>query len=315
MWTPEIVLLTGEITEQQREKLRRLLDQLPRVAIAAVTNGDPVGEWAIRLTGAGEAVLEPIGLVLRPQVVDDRTYDQILNIMAIARDDEAEGGSGDWASEPTLVDLPIHTAVEAAEDEAADAHAGAAETGADEGDGDSGDEPQLDPEREARVAVVAAIAGVGSDAEVRDLPVRPPRLLLLGPVELLHATGPVEPSKRKRFTEIAAFLALNPGCDHHGIDAAIWPGTRVTDNARNTAMSKLRRWLSGDYFPRYQADTGYRLAEEFETDWHAWQQLLPGSAEHASTEELEAALALVAAAPSMRCPPAGTRGPRRSSRR
>ena len=76
----------------------------------------------------------------------------------------------------------------------------------------------------------------------------------------------MEPSKRGSLTELAALLALFPGRGHASIDEAIWPGRRVSDNTRNTAMSKLRRWLGrdsgeADYLPRLQVGTGYRLAD------------------------------------------------------
>lgn len=129
-----------------------------------------------------------------------------------------------------------------------------------------------------------------------------PQLLLLGPVQVAGATGVVEPTKKARLTELAAILATNPGCDHTTIDACYLPGQRVNDNARNTQMSKLRRWLGKsldgeDYLPRYQCLAGYRLHKAVASDWDQWHELLPAGPAKAPTEALAAALTLVRGRP------------------
>lgn len=103
-WTPEIVLLAGDITNRQRQQLQDLVEQLPRVAIAAVTTAAPMGEWALRLDGPDTAVLEPIGLQIRPQRLDDATCAGLLDVLSIA--DEPALSPQPVAPEPTLADLP-----------------------------------------------------------------------------------------------------------------------------------------------------------------------------------------------------------------
>ena len=104
LWAPEIVLLTGQVTATQRAQLEQLIDQLPRVAIAAVTAGPAVhGGWGLRLED-DTAVLEPIGLQLTPQRLDDNTYRQLLDVVSLT--DEAPEGQPDAAPEPTLQNLP-----------------------------------------------------------------------------------------------------------------------------------------------------------------------------------------------------------------
>lgn len=255
-WTPEIVLLAGHITSHQRYQLGRLIDQLPRVAIAAVVNGEPVGEWCLRLTD-DSAILEPMGLQIRPQRIDDQTYGKILDLMSIAATDASPTGSD--LPEPAVSELPAPVA-----------------------------EDVID-----LVAVEAAAALVQSG---------PPRLLVLGPVEVVDADGPVEPSKKSRLTELFAYLAFHPGSDFSVIDAAVWPGARTGPNTRNTAMSKLRRWLGtdasgADYLPRHQAETGYRLGPAVRSDWDAWNSLLPTGPVGAAPEDLERALRLVRGRP------------------
>jgi len=141
----------------------------------------------------------------------------------------------------------------------------------------------------------AAVAAAGAGA---------PRILLLGPVKVEGAIdGLVEPSRRNRLTELAAILALNPGCDHTVIDASYYPGERVGDNARNTQISKLRRWLGrdsagDDYLPRYHdADASYQLHDAVLTDWDQFKQLLAAGPVAASTEALDQALSLVRGRP------------------
>ncbi|MDP9220612.1 MAG: LysM peptidoglycan-binding domain-containing protein [Actinomycetota bacterium] len=254
-WTPEIVLLAGHITSHQRYQLGRLIDQLPRVAIAAVVNGEPVGEWCLRLTD-DTAILEPMGLQIRPQRIDDQTYGKILDLMSIAATDASP--SGDEVPEPAVTDLPAAVSED--------------------------------------VIDLAAVAAAESSR------LEPPRLLVLGPVDVVDANGPVEPSKKSRLTELFAYLAFHPGSDFSVIDAAVWPGARTSPNTRNTAMSKLRRWLGtdasgADYLPRHQAETGYRLGDAVRSDWDVWCALLPSGAVGAEPEDLERALRLVRGRP------------------
>ncbi|MGO8610223.1 hypothetical protein ACC848_45565, partial [Rhizobium johnstonii] len=62
LWTPEIVLITTPLTDQQRGQLDNLLTHLPRVAIAAVNAGEPItGGWGLQVQD-NTAVLAPIGL-------------------------------------------------------------------------------------------------------------------------------------------------------------------------------------------------------------------------------------------------------------
>jgi hypothetical protein len=125
----------------------------------------------------------------------------------------------------------------------------------------------------------------------------PPLVQLLGSVELLHPRGTVERSKQRQLTEIAAYLCLHPGRDHTHLSEAIWPGARTLDNTRNTAVSKLRKWLGTntdgeDYVPRV-LDDGYRLHPDVRSDWQLWHELLPQGPAAADTAALTAALELI----------------------
>ena len=90
-WFPQIVLLATPLTARQRNQLTALLDGLPRVAVAAVTTGPGPGPWALRLTEPGEdAVLDPLGLRLRPQRIDPAGYRAILDVAALTGIDPTE---------------------------------------------------------------------------------------------------------------------------------------------------------------------------------------------------------------------------------
>jgi len=107
IWTPEIVLIAGEITDSQRTTLAGVLESLPRVAVAAVTSGEPVGEWSLTLGEDNTAVLAPIGLTLRPQRVDEATYAHLTEVMATANTTTPAATS---AGEAQVADLPEPTA-------------------------------------------------------------------------------------------------------------------------------------------------------------------------------------------------------------
>jgi hypothetical protein len=127
-----------------------------------------------------------------------------------------------------------------------------------------------------------------------------PTLRVLGPVRL-DAYGPApDPSHQARLTELAALLALVPASTAASIDEAIWPDRRADtiQNTRNTAVSRLRRWLAGDADGPYLARGSLQL--RLATDWHAFLDLsghAPDTMLSRSTAQLTAALRLVSGQP------------------
>lgn len=330
-WSPEIVLLAGTITDRQRNQLEALVDELPRVALAAITTGVSVGEWALDLTAgdtADQAILSPIGLQIRPQRIPAEQYGHILELAALTDvDDDVD--TVDEQPEPTLaqvsaitprddVDQTSDTApvVDEAEDEPApEGHVERADAVPEDEDvvDDVTAAVQVDldvptPARDAPAATeVAAAASETADAEaaaVQVMPLPAPMILVMGPVEIANATGKVESSKRGRLLEYAAYLALNAGATHTAIDDAIWPNRKSPDNlnTRNTATSKLRSWLGRspegeDYLPRHQSGNGYGFLPAVRTDVDQWNELLVDGPLNAPTENLLAALKLVRGRP------------------
>ncbi|MFJ2191644.1 LysM peptidoglycan-binding domain-containing protein [Kitasatospora sp. NPDC087861] len=101
-----------------------------------------------------------------------------------------------------------------------------------------------------------------------------PSVLVLGPVAIEGAAGQVDSNRRRTATELIAYLALNPGVDHHSLDAALWPGQIVSKQVRNAAISRARSWLGSApdaalHLPRVQDtdDNRYRLADTVDCDW------------------------------------------------
>ncbi|MER7658231.1 hypothetical protein [Streptomyces albidoflavus] len=134
-----------------------------------------------------------------------------------------------------------------------------------------------------------------------------PTVLLLGPVSVDGAVGRIDSSRRNAGTELVAFLALNPGVDHHAIDDALWPGRLVGKEMRNAVVSRTRSWLGKDtdghlHFPRVQdaGDSRYRLGPQVSCDWTRFQDLArTGLAHHDEdgTLALRHALSLVRGRP------------------
>ncbi len=305
-WYPEILLLGAPVDPSDRARLEDLLQDLPRVSLAAVTAADSTpAEWTLTLgpTDArpdGVAVLRPLNLALRPQRLSAQDLDQLLGLLAVtdlpAKDLPCEDPAAPVliVEEPSLADLgrlatppPVHLvlAPEPTEPEA---------TAADSANAD----------RDAVTPVEPAYADTvepGDHKPPTELGGEPaPVVQVLGPVTVLHARGRLESDRRNQLTEIAAFIALHPGLDHTHLDDAKWPGSRNLTNTRNSAISKLRRWLATaadgtEHLP--DAAAGYRLHPDVRSDWDLWLELLPDGPAGASTHALADALELVKGQP------------------
>ncbi|MCA0296530.1 MAG: LysM peptidoglycan-binding domain-containing protein [Actinobacteria bacterium] len=295
-WSPEIVIIPGELTDRQRNLLANLVDALPRVAIAAVTGATaPIGEWTLQLHDDRTATLNPVGLTLTPQLVTAAAYSSLLHLVEIATYDDLIAATRDDPEDaPQAAERPQEppTAPDAANDQP-----------------ETGSAPQI----AAQASVPATIITTASP-DIRLVtapPVSPqpdvaeaeessgPTIRVLGPVELDRADGPVEPTKRARLMEYATYLLLHPTATAADIDDAIWPSRAKDDNTttRNTMNSKLRRWLGHDeqgtpYLPL----NSYTLAG-VTSDWGRWRQLLPKGAGRAPSANLVEAIKLVRGRP------------------
>ncbi|MEU0389223.1 LysM peptidoglycan-binding domain-containing protein [Streptomyces chartreusis] len=134
-----------------------------------------------------------------------------------------------------------------------------------------------------------------------------PSILLLGPLAIDGATGRVDSNRKSVATELLAFLALHPGSDHHAVDSALWPTSRVNKEMRNAVISRARSWLGTDadgnqHLPRVQntPDKRYRLGPHVTCDWLTFQHhARQGFNDHSEDGDLalRRALALVRGRP------------------
>jgi DNA-binding SARP family transcriptional activator len=138
-----------------------------------------------------------------------------------------------------------------------------------------------------------------------------PRVLVLGPVEIQGVTDDVPRDRRRRTTELIAYLALHPHASHHQLDEALWPGARVSRNTRNPLVSRARRWL-GDapdgrsYVGKFSDGELYTLHPAITCDWHDFCTLSKRglAAGPDGLDDLHAALDLVRGRPFLGVDPA-----------
>jgi len=124
-----------------------------------------------------------------------------------------------------------------------------------------------------------------------------PVLQLLGPINLIGATGPLPPRAAKQCLEYCAWLLEHPGTSAQAMVSAL----AVAEGTRRSNMSRLRTWLGNDpegnpYLP--DAYTGrIALHPAVSSDWQRLQILTTGGVNRASDDGLQAALKLVRGAP------------------
>jgi hypothetical protein len=267
-WAPEIVLGSAALTPAQRRRLEHVVCAAPRVTTAAVLLGDQGSAWSLRLgAGPGEAaVLQPVGLELTPQALAAPETATVLQLVeATGRTDTTPAP---WWADTDDPDPPPGNVTYLGR-----------RFGGWAADAEEGDE------------VAQTVAGSGWDA------VAHPTLMLLGPVELLGATGPVPPRASKQCLEYCAWLLEFPGRTAHAMASAL----AVAEGTRRSNMSRLRSWLGDSengeaYLP--DAYTGrIALHPAVSSDWQRLQILTATGVNRASTDALRAALQLVRGAP------------------
>lgn len=327
-WIPEIVILGELPAEDVRAELAELVTRLPRVGIASVTAGHLVGDWTLELGDDHTATLQPLGLQLTPQLVDQVEYAKILELLR-ATDAEAVDGTAVFEPELELSEIPVTIAAPAAA--AASPLSVVPPLEETEDDDSWKDELRrlLPPESFASRApqpvdeeIPAAaetinqvdVDEVTEEETVAAATVTPlhtsPYIRLLGTVALHGARGE-EPRTPKtsetnrsavaRATELVAFLSLNRGANAVEVHQAFWPaadpsGSKASTN-RNALTHKARKWLGNNdagepYLPPVGSE-GYRLHEDVRSDWDLWLELVGDDPSKASTDDLVQALKLV----------------------
>ena len=125
-----------------------------------------------------------------------------------------------------------------------------------------------------RAVVSSALPAVPETVlDLRDDVPAPPRILVLGNVHVERADDEAAPNRRRRATELIAYLALHAGASAHEIDEALWPGKRIEKTTRNPFISRARQWLGRSldgepYLPLVVDGGNYKLRPDVSCDWH-----------------------------------------------
>ena len=267
-WAPEVVLVHQSLSTAQSTRLSALIDAEPKVTLAAVVVGPVAAAWSLRGDGSSaepRVLLEPAGLSLAPQRLEPPELTAVVDLIETT------------ASEDTTP-APWWNEVEVQPDPPPD------------------NVTYLDSRTwgtansEERALIMEAAMDPGHS-------VHHPILQLLGPIELLGATGTVPPRAAKQCLEYCAWLLENPGSTAQAMVAAL----AVAEGTRRSNMSRLRSWLGTSpdgeaYLP--DAYTGrITLHPAISSDWQRLQILTSTGVNRASDDGLQAALELVRGAP------------------
>lgn len=287
-WTPEIVLLRHLPDEKTQAELVALIEHSPRVGIAAISNGQLSGSWALNIAADHSAVLSPAGISIRAQVVAGDEYQHILTSLAVTAQ-EAQ-------STPVIEETPTEAEAIRLETETETAPAS----------GWDFDEDDVDAPAKAETSLAAAEPDV---EEPLELPApTAPVIRLLGQIRVDGAKGPEPRTEKTTYvapaTELLVYLALNPRASGGDVSETMWPGKRDTATSnRNQLMSRARRWLGGtegddsEFYVPNISTSQYSLHPDVKTDWDYFKDLVGSDLSKTPTRNLVAAMKLVEGQP------------------
>jgi len=285
-WAPEVVLINQALSDEQTTRLVQLLTSEPRVTVAGVVSTPlPQAPWTLTLqppdVAGGAAAdlrapvtgtLHPLGLVLRPQLLERPAHRAMVDLVAVTGQEETtpapwwdHGGGPPSAPPPDNVTY----------------------LGKRFGGWGSDNSEQA---KESGV-VLEQLLGAGGEE------LHHPILRLLGPIDLLGAAGTVPPRAGRQCLEYCCWLLEHPGTTAQAMASALV----VAEGTRRSNMSRLRAWLGADvegnpYLP--DAYTGRILLHpSVSSDWQRLQILTAAGVNKTSTGALRAALELVRGAP------------------
>ncbi len=274
-WAPEIVLVNQDVDDGQRTRLQRLLDAEPQVTMAAVVVGATDDEQRWALTGdpshpEARAVLTPGRRLLAPQRIESPARQAVADLIRVSGSEETTPAPWWWHDADVQAKSPPDNVTFL---EARSATWGRADT--------------------ERGSVIMRVLHGTDAAALSPYPV----LQLLGPINLVGATGPLPPRAAKQCLEYCAWLLEHPGTTAQAMRSAL----AIAEGTRRSNMSRLRGWLGEDpegqaYLP--DAYTGrIALHPAVSSDWQRLQILTAGGVNRAGDDGLHAALELVRGAP------------------
>jgi len=275
-WAPEIVLVNQSLDDGQRARLERLLDAEPQVTMAAVVVGAAEDDQRWTLTADPSrpdamATLTPGHRLLTPQRIEAPARQAVVDLIRISGSAETTPAPWWWHDAEVQAKSPPGNVTYL---EARGATWGREDT-------------------ERGSAVMRVLSGTDDTSTPSPYPV----LQLLGPINLIGATGPLPPRAAKQCLEYCAWLLEHPGTTAQAMGSAL----AVAEGTRRSNMSRLRSWLGEDpegkpYLP--DAYTGrIALHPAVSSDWQRLQLLTAGGVNRAIEDGLQAALELVRGAP------------------
>ncbi|HET9873251.1 MAG TPA: LysM peptidoglycan-binding domain-containing protein [Propionibacteriaceae bacterium] len=283
-WVPEVVFIGQELGESQRRRLDALTTAEPRATIAAViAGGASQATWSLDLEGAARQAgadlptatptgrLQPVDVPLVPQLIQPPAGDAVLSLLGATGSELTEPAP--WWPEPT----------ESPPDSSGSniRYLAAGEDARDRG-------TAREAERRWNDMDAAGITNAS---------VHSPVLLLLGPIELVGAAGPVPARAARQCMEYCGWLLEHRGATAQQMAASLL----VAEGTRRSNMSRLRSWLGcgpdGEpYLP--DAYTGrIMLDPTVSSDWIQLQLLVSGGLPRTSTRMLRTGLEMVRGAP------------------
>lgn len=105
--TPHVILIDTALTDAHADRLRQVLADRPRVAVAAVTSRatSALGGWALTCAAEGDTStsrLEPLGLAVTPQRLDAHHRQAVLSLLTHSQREDTEAAP--WWDHTAAVD-------------------------------------------------------------------------------------------------------------------------------------------------------------------------------------------------------------------
>ena len=305
----EVILLDTDLDDTQRDRLARVVDDLPKVSVAAVTTTPTsTDDWTLTLTGDPlVADLAPHGWHIHPQTLDADLYRNVVELLDnSAADDYEPAGWWDHDADDTDTndtDLDDTTETDTVEPFTTVPRPRLSLTTL-TGDIDLSefnvddiiDEANRTDDEATPTRITIDTAQPGTDTpfpidDIEPLSSEGPVLAIIGQPDITGAAG--TPGRSPwRCQQLALYIADHPGLS----GAAIADNLALSAATVRSIATHLRKWLGTDsegvaYLPA--ATGGYRLDERVVTDVDLIDAALDGHGINtASTATLVAVLKL-----------------------
>ncbi|MEY9965152.1 hypothetical protein ABIA33_003194 [Streptacidiphilus sp. MAP12-16] len=267
-WIPMLLCTDESLTPDQLDWLDWVLSGAEHRCLAAVTPAGPGAGWHLNARPGYHQLAGGLPFAVQLQRLDEDELATVLSLLATSGQAPAEPPPAwtghDPNAEPGAYDpfvIPVLATRSRATNGADPASATAVPLLCLDTPGGFADQPV-----QVQVPTSAQVPLPASPTDPH--PGTAPRILLLGPVQVVGASGVADPSSVGRLTALAALLALQPDPDLRNVDAVV---SRV---ARSVALSRLRDWLGSDCAGApYLPPASWHLHPAVTSDWADFQEL------------------------------------------